>query len=155
VAAYFRRESLGTISEMMIFDIFDIAPLHNVAQAPVGIVPPVHRMRVQLQDDTMKKNHPHTFGVARSANASTGVKRLHMRNAMKELYQDVGIRAAWFPLRFLPQLVSAIIRISQKLDQYPPGGTQTSGNIERITFLDHGIQYRLDIENLFGHNLRS
>src|SRR5438105_1857728 len=91
---------------------FYISPLHNVAQAPVGIVAPVHRTRVQLQDDTMIRNH--TFGVARSANASTGVTRLHVRNGMKELYQDVRIRAAWFPSRLLPQLVGAIIQISRK-----------------------------------------
>jgi hypothetical protein len=138
---------------MTILELFDTSPLHSIAEGPVGVPLPVHRMRVQLQDDTMKKNH--TFGVARSANASTGVTTLHLRNAMKELYQDVGIRAAWFPLRLRPQLINAIIQLSKKLDQYPPGGTRASGNIERFTFLDHGIQYRLDIENLFGHNLRS
>jgi hypothetical protein len=74
---------------------------------------------------------------------------------MKELYQDAGTRAPWFPSRLLPKLVGAIIGLSQKLDQYPPGGTQASGNIERITFSDRGVQYRVDIENLFGHNLRS
>jgi hypothetical protein len=140
---------------MVILDILDINPLQNSAQPPVGNTSRVHRMRVQLQDDTNKKYSKHTFGITRTNNASTGVTKLQLRNAMDELYQGLAIRATWFPLTLRPQLKNAIILISQKLDQYPPSGTQTSGNIERITFLDRGIQYRVDIENLFGHNLRS
>jgi hypothetical protein len=74
---------------------------------------------------------------------------------MVELYHDVAVRAPWFPSRLVPQLVTAIIKMSRKLDHYPPGGSQASGNIERFTFTDQGIQYRLDLENLYGHNLRS
>jgi hypothetical protein len=118
-----------------------------------GSPPPVYRMRVQLQDDPMISSH--TFGITRTANPNPGVTLLQIRHAMQELYQNVQIGALWFPLRLLPQLITAIILLSQRIGQYPPGGTSASGNIERRTFLDRGIQYRVDIENLFGHNLRA
>ena len=140
---------------MTISELLKIEPLAHGVEAASGGPAPVHRMRVQLQDDTNFKNHPHTFGIARTANASTGVTTLQIRHALAELYQTVNVRATWFPLRLLPRLISAIISMSQKLNHYPPAGIQRPGNIERETFVDRGVQYRVDLENLFGHNLRA
>jgi len=109
-------------------------------------------MRVQLQDDTMISTH--TYGVTRVNNPVPGVTVLQIRAALQELYQNVQLRAPWFPLRLCPQLVTAIVRLSIRVAHYPPGGTTASGNIDRETFNDRGTQYRVDIENLFGHNLR-
>ena len=59
---------------------------------------------------------------------------LQVRHALQELYQNVQVRAPWFPLRLLPQLFTAIVNLSQRLGQYPPGGASASGNIEHRTF---------------------
>jgi hypothetical protein len=138
-------------------DILSLEPIPpGVELSRVLVVagtPPVYRMRVQLQDDTMIRGH--TYGVTRTANPNPGVTVLQVRHALAELYHNVRIGAPWFPLRLLPQLVTAVVLLSQRLGQYPPGGTTTSGMIERRTFSDRGIQYRVDIENLFGHNLRA
>ena len=146
---------LGVAFGMMIIsELLTIEPIANIISAAGGPAP-VHRMRVQLQDDTNIKHAPHTYGIARTANATTGVTVLQIRHALMEMYQDVAMRAPWFPLRLRPQLVAAIIAMSQKLGHYPPAGIQRPGNIERATFVDHGTQYRVDLENLFGHNLRA
>ena len=141
----------------MMAEIFSIEPIPRNTATPfmlaAGGMPAVYRIRVQLQDDTMIRGH--TYGVARTNNPNPGVTVLQVRNALAEMYQNVQVRAPWFPLRLLPQLVTAIVLLSQRLGQYPPGGTSASGNIERRTFTDRGIQYRVDIENLFGHNLRA
>ena len=140
----------------MVSDILGIDPLTRTKTsgilARVGSPGPAHRMRVQLQDDTMIRGH--TYGVTRTNAPNPGVTVLQIRNALGELYHMVQVRAPWFPARLLPQLVNAIIQLSQRVGQYPPGGTTASGNIERRVFTDRGIQYRVDIENLYGHNLR-
>ncbi len=97
----------------------------------------------------------HTYGVTRTNNPNPGVTVLQVRHAMQELYQNVQVGAPWFPLRLLPQLFTAIVNLSQRLGHYPPGGTSASGNIERRTFRHRGVEHRVDIENLFGHNLRA
>jgi hypothetical protein len=137
-------------------EIFCLEPIPRTFKSPlalaVGSAPPVYRMRVQLQDDTMIRSH--TYGVTRTANPNPGVTVLQIRHALQELYQNVRIGAPWFPLRLLPQLMTAIVILSQRVGRYPPGGTSASGNIERRTFSDRGVRYRVDVENLFGHYLR-
>jgi hypothetical protein len=135
----------------ILFDPLPLSAIDDLLKAAAGTNIP-YRMRVQLQDDTMITTN--TYGVTRSNNPVPGVTVLQVRDALSELYSMVQIRAPWFPSRLSPQLATAIILLSQRLGQYPPGGTTASGNIERRTFRDRGIQYRVDIENLRGHNLR-
>lgn len=140
----------------MLPDLLTIEPIEKdladalLVAAKATAIP--HRMRLQLQDDTMIAGH--TYGITRTNNSIPGVTVLQMRHALFELYHTVAVGAPWFPLRLRPRLVGAIVYLSQRLGQYPPGGTVSGGNVERATFLDRGIQYRLDIENLRGHNLR-
>lgn len=142
---------------MIVAELSSIEPISKQIETPLvlalGGAPPVYRLRVQLQDDSMIRSH--TYGVTRTANPNPGVTVLQVRHALAELFQNVQISAPWFPLRLRSQLVTAIVILSQRLGRYPPGGTTASGNIERQAFSDRGIQYRVDIENLFGHNLRA
>lgn len=60
-----------------------------------------------------------------------------------------------FPNALEPQLFSAIILFSQKLTPIVAGGgVIQGGNILREEFVGGGKVYRIDLENLRGHNLR-
>ena len=48
----------------------------------------------------------------------------------------------------------AIVSLSIKLGQVPPHGVAMVGNILREEIFHRGKGYRIDIENLRGHNLR-
>ena len=107
-------------------------------------------MRVQLQ-----QGHNHTYGLPIIAPENPGVSVLQVRMTMATMFSTCPVAAPWFPLnRLKSQLVSGVIRLSTKLGTYPPLGTSKGGNIERAEFYDGGKEYRIDIENLFGWNLR-
>jgi hypothetical protein len=117
-------------------DLVRIVPIEGAAAHSISAAAQsaaiVHRMRLQLQDDTMIAGH--TYGITRTNNPTPGVTVLQMQNALSELYQTVAAGAPWFPLRLLPQLVGAIVYLSKRLTQYPPAGTTASGNIETSHF---------------------
>lgn len=117
--------------------------------------PPLNRMRLQLQDDTMIRGH--TYGILRDAPANPGVRRVDIWNALGQLYNTVHAGGVpWFPANQLMQhLLTAIIQVSKAIHKYPPNGVSGSRNIERATFISKGIEYRVDLENLRGTNLRS
>jgi hypothetical protein len=82
-----------------------------------------------------------------------------VRDAMLQIYTNAKAQAPnyeWFPFGSLePWLRSAIIKLSQDLKRYPPSGvTGQNLNILREETTFRGKDYRLDIENMSGHNLR-
>lgn len=106
-------------------------------------------MRVQLQD-----TRDHTNSVVVSNSARSGVTVRQVRDAMKQLYDTRRSAAQWFPSAMDGWFRSSIVLLSIKLGQYIPGGTTSQGTIEQRLGTYHGVQYRIDIENLRGHNLR-
>jgi RHS repeat-associated protein len=116
-----------------------------------------NRMRVQLQeglDNTF-------YGVAQKNTDHVGVMVLQMRSALQTLYNAASGDSATgrnaFPFNALNDwLVTSIIISSQKLGTYPPGRifVPQKGflNIPPIQY--RGKEYRLDVDNLAGHNLR-
>jgi hypothetical protein len=70
------------------------------------------------------------------------------------LYREV-VNGDWYPRRLLPQLGDAIRRASMFLNTFPAsGGISGTDLITRKTWDSLGWEYRLDINNLEGHNLR-
>lgn len=108
----------------------------------------INQMRVQLQQSragvTLK-----THGIPIFGPATPGIGVRQVQAALARLFAEAQI-LDWFPNSQLRDLRTAIIRVSQALNRYPPGGIIWGGNIEREEF----GEFRVDIENLRGHNLR-
>jgi RHS repeat-associated protein len=113
-------------------------------------------MRVQLQEgiDTT------FYGKSEHNTAQTGVTLFQVRNAMQELYNEARADASFgrnkFPYNALEDwLFSSVISISIKLGTYPPGGISgLQRNFIQETVEYRKKEYRLDVDNLSGHNLR-
>jgi hypothetical protein len=87
------------------------------------------------------------------ADPADGVTLLQIRSLMVLMYG--GAKATGeFPNSCLTQLRSSIIEMSQKIKRFPPLGVITGANIERVKFKCQACEYRIDLENKRGHNLR-
>jgi RHS repeat-associated protein len=116
-----------------------------------------NRMRVQLQEGLETT----FYGVAQQNTAQIGVTVYQMQSALQTLYNmasnDATFGRSSFPFNALNDwLVSSIIIASEKLKGYPPGGIALPRrnflNIPTIQY--RRKEYRLDVDNLVGHNLR-
>ena len=114
----------------------------------------INRMRVQLQDDKPAALE-HTWGLVAVNTPEFGVTTLQIRTLLADLYAGYKVAAPWFPSRLEKQLIQAIVLLSQSLKRFPPVGVAMGGNIDREKWLDRGVEYRVDIENERGLNLRS
>jgi hypothetical protein len=115
-----------------------------------------NRMRVQLQeglDNTF-------YGVAQQNTDQVGVTVSQMQTALFTLYNTAASDTATgrnaYPFNALDDwLRSAVIFISQDLKRYPPTGViGLQRNFLQQTTEYRGKEYRLDVDNLVGHNLR-
>jgi RHS repeat-associated protein len=146
--------------------VASIAVLTFVAALVVGVAvtddnvnPQVNRMRVQLQDETTRYGgaSTHTHGVTRANRSSVGVTARQMRDAMDQLYRTYRKDAPWYPKGLDTELVWAIITTSERITGIvASGGVVQTGTLRpNLTwFGPDGVEYRLDLENLRGHNLR-
>jgi RHS repeat-associated protein len=125
-------------------------PCANKRRAPGQI-------RIQLQDSYAGLTK-HTLGyplIGRTGNPP-GVTVNEVQAGMALLYADVAFRADWFPLSMKPWLGSSIVSVSRRLNRYPPGGIsgrQLGFESEKIQY-SGTIEYRIDVDNLRGTNLR-
>jgi hypothetical protein len=111
----------------------------------------IAQMRVQLQRD-----NTHTTAIALQAPASRGVSTEQVRRAMEILWRQAEANTFdWFPFHAMkPQFATAIVDLSTELKRYPTLGVHIGGNILRSEWTHRRRTYRIDIENLRGHNLR-
>lgn len=137
-------------------EVFDLditqgaTPCANRRRAP-------GQMRIQLQD-SHSGTTKHMLGyplVGRTGNPP-GVTVNDVQAEMAVLYGDVAAKGDWFPLDLKATLGSSIVKLSKRLNRYPPGGvTGLQRGIESEQFSYTGsISYRIDIDNLRGTNLR-
>ena len=105
-------------------------------------------MRLQLQEKSNNIWSDTYLGME-----PIGVRAYDIRVGLQLMYKGVE-RSSDFPSQCLPDLVSAIIYMSQKVGRFPPNGIVMVGNVARETFTCKCKNYRVDLENLFGHNLR-
>jgi RHS repeat-associated protein len=107
-------------------------------------------MRVQLQLELEE-----TWGLPVPGPKDPGVTVAQMQGALGQLYADARL-LPWFPFNRLERsLRKAIVECSERLNVYPSiGGVFIGGQFYQCTFEDHGDEYRVDLENLRGHNLR-
>ena len=113
-------------------------------------------MRVQLQEGLNNS----FYGEFAHNTAAVGVTVLQMRQAMNALFDgasdDTSTGRNKFPFTALQSwLFSAVITLSEKLGTFPPGGISgTELNFIQETTKYRGKEYRLDMDNLAGWNLR-
>ncbi len=107
------------------------------------------QMRIQLQEGFV-----HTFSIPIHAPAPVGVSTFQVRTTMQTLYSTYKVAAPWYPTNLEPNLVSAIIDISKYISNFPPLGTRTNATIRTVQWTDRRRNFRLDLENLRGWNLR-
>jgi RHS repeat-associated protein len=136
---------------------------------PVPIPIPIPRnedneanaMRVQLQESPYPSNGTtlNTHGVARMNSSRIGVTVLQMRDALNEIYNDIrNGDVNWFPYNALENwYFTATIEISQKLGEVKESGGVTGLQRSFITrsVIHNRKEYRIDVDNLRGHNLRN
>jgi RHS repeat-associated protein len=127
-----------------------------VEQIPDACSP--NQMRVQLQDSQAGKTL-HTNGpLPLVAPSSTGVTVRQVQGALTILYQNYRLIAPWFPTSLDPQLAGAIAYVSMRLNRWPAIGGTPAGlirSLETANFTKGQVQYRVDVDNLRGRNLRS
>ncbi len=113
----------------------------------------LNQMRLQLQQGSAE-----TYGVTRENFPRKGVTVRQMQSALNQLRLTKDFEAPWFPEVLDDWLGSSIIIISQRLNTVPgSGGVMATGTISTLkqeTF-HRNKEYRLEIENLRGHNLRN
>ncbi|OQW89632.1 MAG: hypothetical protein BWK78_07565 [Thiotrichaceae bacterium IS1] len=106
----------------------------------------VNVMRLQLQ--TGKKT---PFGLPIVGPEKTGVTKSSVWAGLSALYAET---LATNPgMAKSKEFQSAIIDMSKKVKNVQGGVTQ-GGNILRTEFQYQGKKYRIDLENIYGHNLR-
>ena len=117
--------------------------------------------RVQVQDSHSGTTE-HTVGSAQTGTVIVApdnyrsVSVRQMQAGMAGAYASAAA-ASWFPNELLPQLGGAIVEISKKLNDYPPGGIALGRSLgfesEQWSYFGH-VTYRIDLDNLRGQNLR-
>jgi hypothetical protein len=108
----------------------------------------MNQMRVQLQQGSL-----HTISHVAHATPNPGVTTNHVRAKLKHLYYSRS-GASWFPVALDKWMYDSIVALSRDLARFPPYGVTMGGNILRKETYYRGKEYRIDIENLRGHNLR-
>ena len=89
-----------------------------------------------------------------SWSANTGVSVNHVRAKLKQLFY-IRNEGGWFPSALDKWMFQSIVSLSKKLTGIPAGGgVNIVGNILREETFFRRLEYRIDIENLRGHNLR-
>jgi RHS repeat-associated protein len=134
----------------------------DLSYLPVDAIIPdnciANQMRVQLQENGPPPNE--TYAIRAVNTPQVGVTVTQVRLAMQMLFLTHTVGASRFPSnRLRGDLVSAIIEMSISVGRYPPGGVAGNNlNIEREQIPNRGGgrvgEYRLDLENMRGHNLR-
>jgi RHS repeat-associated protein len=111
-----------------------------------------NRMRLQLQEGVN-----HFWSLPMFAPPSIGVSSTQVRAGLTAMHVAAVGDTMLLPLpnALEPQLFSAIVFFSQKLTPIVAGGgVIQGGNVLREEFVGGGKVYRIDLENLRGHNLR-
>ncbi len=109
----------------------------------------MNRMRVQLQQGSR-----FTIGKDAVATPNPGVTVNHLRAKLKQLYL-ARREGGCFPSDLDSWMYQSIVSLSIELGRIPPHGIVTTGrDILRKETYFRNKEYRIDIENLRGHNLR-
>ena len=115
-----------------------------------------NQVRVQLQENI--PNGGNTYSAVAVAPKAIGVLVVQVQFALLRLFSTT---PSWFPMNRLRfNLMGAISSASKDLNKFPPSGVAGENlNIlrEQIPSMSGGRtgEYRLDIENMHGHNLRA
>lgn len=109
-------------------------------------------MRLQLQ-----QGEQHYWSLPMFAPSNVGVTSVQVRAGLGAMHAAAfgDTMLLPFPNSLEPQLYTAIILFSQRLTPIVAGGGVTQGgNVLREEFISNGRLFRIDLENLRGHNLR-
>ncbi|CAA0121101.1 tRNA(Glu)-specific nuclease WapA [Halioglobus japonicus] len=111
----------------------------------------LNKVRVQLQQGSRRDR---TIGKVAAWAPNPGVSVNHVRAKLNQLYFSRQ-EGNWFPGDLDKWMYQSIVDLSIKLGKIPAaGGVMIGGNILRKEIYHRRLEYRIDIENLRGHNLR-
>ncbi|AXQ31164.1 hypothetical protein D0B54_21885 [Solimonas sp. K1W22B-7] len=119
-------------------------PLTGVSGPCVG-----NQMRVQLQQGTSND----VVSDVQMNLPVTGVTTAQVNIGLRKLYYERD-QAKWWTQELDKWLYQSIVSLSIKVGRVPPTGVSVVGNIFRQEIYHRGREYRVDVENLRGHNLR-
>jgi RHS repeat-associated protein len=107
-----------------------------------------NQMRVQIQ-----RYEGEDYSVVAIAPQNIGVSALQIRTGMEAMYNSLSVGAPWIPPNKYGDVYSAIVRMSERLKGFIAGGGVTQGGTVAQVMIQQP-NFRLDLENLRGHNLR-
>jgi hypothetical protein len=114
-------------------------------------------IREQVQDSQAGKTlHTTQVVTVEAKPGGRGVTVRQVQASLKELYVEAEA-SSWYPNSLLPELGSAIVTVSRELNAYPArGGIAGAVNIAREQWQGSKkvVSFRLDVDNVTGHNLR-
>ncbi len=127
---------------------------------PADDDPDMYKMRLQLQDDP-----GNTFGIPITNISDIGVTVGQVNQAVMALWSYRRNLAAWFPKKHDTALIKGMAGVTKKADNaYPRGVFEGSSQVYSRQWnkndpkgnkpVDRGY-YRVDFENIRGHNLRN
>lgn len=111
-------------------------------------------MRVQFQDSVKGKTQ-NTHALAIDSKSEEGVTVAQVEKATKALVGSLRKVKSW-PKQSHAEFKKAAKKMLGRIKKLPPNGIFKQGaNVVRVKFSRDDIEYRVDLENLRGHNLRS
>jgi hypothetical protein len=114
-------------------------------------------MRAQFQDCQSGKTL-HTFALPVESDDPDGVTVAQVHALLDQMLALMPTQATWIPSRLHVQFRQMVEQTKQKVAKAPPSGVwQVGGNVRAFqsTYRDrNGVEYRVDVENCRGHNLK-
>jgi hypothetical protein len=114
-------------------------------------------MRVQFQDSQAGRT-VNTFAQAVENSEAEGVTVAQVHLLLDQMLAQMPLQARWIPSRLHPQFRIMVDETRRKVANAPPGGVfGIGGNVRALqsTYRDRGgTEYRVDVENCRGSNLR-
>lgn len=113
-------------------------------------------MRVQFQDhESGRKDN--TLGESVAAKSDPGVTVKQVHDALDRLLTEMP-KVKWIGKAYHKPFEDAVRRVKKKVSGLPPNGFYgKAGNLKALQEKfpgDGKVEYRVDVENLRGHNLR-
>jgi hypothetical protein len=114
-------------------------------------------MRVQFQDHEPGRRKDNTLAKSVSAKSDPGVTVEQIHDALDSLLHEMPA-AKWIGKSYHTLFKRAVARIKRKVRTLPPNGFDKGGTnisaLQQVFRGDGKVEYRIDVENLRGHNLR-
>lgn len=148
-------------SSYLLSQALNIESPGGVCSPPGGRKRERYSMRVQLQKQVKSKTKE-THGIKLTGYRDYGVTALQVNNALASITPAVttqslqGKRGDWYPIWAVPMLIKAIALLQKRVVEIPTVGGINGHTLYFLQeiWLVRRDEFRIDIDNLAGHNLR-